>query len=142
MASEMAKMAERLRDSLDDNLPGGAKAWTRGLAAGSLLTGAVLLATGRRKSGLAVTVAGSLVAMLEDSDAVRELLGQTCPTTSTQRRKRWAASRVSFRTCQNRAIASVAWFASKPAPDRFAVGGNRACGGFCWVRFLWSLTLY
>ncbi len=72
MASEMAKMAERLRDSLDDNLPGGAKAWTRGLAAGSLLTGAVLLATGRRKSGLAITVAGSLVALLEDSDTVRD----------------------------------------------------------------------
>ena len=50
MASELNKMAARLRDSLDDNLPGGASAWTRGLAAGSLLTGAVLLATGRRKS--------------------------------------------------------------------------------------------
>jgi hypothetical protein len=73
MASELAKMAERLRDSLDDNLPGGAKAWTRGLAAGSLLTGAVLLATGRRKSGLAVTAAGSLIAFLEESDEVREV---------------------------------------------------------------------
>jgi hypothetical protein len=72
MASELADMAERFRDSLDDNLPGGAKAWTRGLAAGSLLTGAVLLATGRRKSGLAVTAAGSLFALLEDSDAVRD----------------------------------------------------------------------
>ena len=73
MASELNKMASRLRDSLDDNLPGGASAWTRGLAAGSLLTGAVLLATGRRKSGLAVTVAGSLIAMLEESDEIREL---------------------------------------------------------------------
>jgi hypothetical protein len=72
MASELSEMAGRLRDSLDDNLPGGARAWTRGLAAGSLLTGAVLLATGRRRTGLAVTAVGSLVALLEESDAVRE----------------------------------------------------------------------
>lgn len=72
MALELTEMAERLRDTLDDNLPGGAKAWTRGLAAGSLLTGAMLLATGRRRSGLAVTVAGSLIALLEDSHAVRD----------------------------------------------------------------------
>jgi hypothetical protein len=73
MAFELADVAERLRDSLDDNLPGGARAWTRGLAAGSLLTGAVLLAAGRRKSGLAVTAAGSLIALLEESDEVRDL---------------------------------------------------------------------
>lgn len=73
MAKELSKMAERLRDSLDDTLPGGMNAWTRGLAAGSLLTGAVLLATGRRRAGLAVTVMGSLVALLEESDGVREV---------------------------------------------------------------------
>lgn len=73
MAKELSKMAERLRDSLDDTLPGGTNAWTRGLAAGSLLTGAVLLATGRRRAGLAVTAAGSLLALLEESDGVREL---------------------------------------------------------------------
>jgi hypothetical protein len=73
MASDLSKMAGRLRDSLDDNLPGGTSAWTRGLAAGSLLTGAVLLATGRRRTGLAVTAVGSLVALLEESDAVRDL---------------------------------------------------------------------
>jgi hypothetical protein len=73
MAIELSEVAERLRDSLDDNLPGGTRAWTRGLAAGSLLTGAVLLATGRRRAGLAVTAAGSLVALLEESDSVREL---------------------------------------------------------------------
>jgi len=73
MAKEMNKMAGRLRDSLDDNLPGGTRAWTRGLAAGSLLTGAVLLATGRRRAALAVTAAGSLVALLEESDSVRDL---------------------------------------------------------------------
>src|ERR1700754_2030288 len=73
MASDLSKMAGRLRDSLDDNLPGGTSAWTRGLAAGSLLTGAVLLATGRRKTGLAVTAIGSVIALLEESDGVREL---------------------------------------------------------------------
>ena len=73
MAKELSKMAERLRDSLDDTLPGGTSAWARGLAVGSVLTGAVLLATGRRRAGLAVTVAGSLVALLEESDGVREL---------------------------------------------------------------------
>ena len=73
MAKEISKMADRLRDSLDDALPGGTSAWTRGLAAGSLLTGAVLLAMGRRKAGLTVTAAGSLVALLEESDAVCEL---------------------------------------------------------------------
>jgi hypothetical protein len=76
MASELNKMAARLRDSLDDNLPGGTSAWSRGLAAGSLLTGAVLLATGRRKTGLAMTAVGSLVALLEESDGVRELWDQ------------------------------------------------------------------
>jgi hypothetical protein len=73
MARELNKMVRRLRDSLDDNLPGGTSAWTRGLAAGSLITGAVLLATGRRRAALAVTAAGSLVALLEESDGVREL---------------------------------------------------------------------
>ena len=42
MAIELTEMAGRVRDSLDDNLPGGTRTWTRGLAAGSLLTGAVL----------------------------------------------------------------------------------------------------
>jgi hypothetical protein len=73
MAKEISKMADRLRDSLDDTLPGGTSAWTRGLAAGSLLTGAVLLAMGRRRAGLTVTAAGSLLALLEESNAVREL---------------------------------------------------------------------
>src|ERR1700748_1053016 len=73
MARELNKMAGRLRETLDDNLPGGTGAWALGLAAGSLLTGAVLLATGRRKTGLAVTAIGSVIALLEESDGVREL---------------------------------------------------------------------
>lgn len=73
MAIELSDFAERVRDSLDETLPGGAAVWTRGLAAGTLLTGAVLLATGRRRAGLAVAAAGSLVALLEESENVQEI---------------------------------------------------------------------
>lgn len=50
--------------------------WTRGVAAGSLLVGAVLLITGRRKSGLAVAAAGAAVALLENPEAVRDFWDQ------------------------------------------------------------------
>jgi alpha-beta hydrolase superfamily lysophospholipase len=46
--------------------------WTRAVAAGSLITGAVLLITGRRKSALAVAAAGAAVALLENPDMVRD----------------------------------------------------------------------
>jgi hypothetical protein len=46
--------------------------WTRGVAAGSLVAGAVLLLTGRRKSALAVAAAGAAVALLENPDMVRD----------------------------------------------------------------------
>lgn len=45
--------------------------WNRGIAAGSLLAGAVLLVTGYRRAGLAVAAAGAAVALLENPDAVR-----------------------------------------------------------------------
>ncbi len=69
---ELSGVSKRVKNSLDD-LPGGTSAWTRGLAAGSLLTGAVLLASGRRRAALAVAAAGSLVALLEESDNVRQI---------------------------------------------------------------------
>ena len=46
--------------------------WTRGLAAGVLAAGAVLLLTGRRRSGLIVAAAGAAVALLENPEAVRD----------------------------------------------------------------------
>jgi hypothetical protein len=46
--------------------------WTRSVAAGSLVVGAVLLITGRRKSALAVAAAGATVALLENPQAIRE----------------------------------------------------------------------
>jgi hypothetical protein len=46
--------------------------WTRTVAAGSLVAGAVLLISGRRKSALAVAAAGAAVALLENPEMVRE----------------------------------------------------------------------
>jgi hypothetical protein len=50
--------------------------WTRSVAAGSLLVGAILLITGRRKSALAVAAAGAAVALLENPEAVRDFWDQ------------------------------------------------------------------
>lgn len=47
--------------------------WTRSVAAGSLVVSALLLISGRRKSGIAVAAAGAAVAMLESPEAVREV---------------------------------------------------------------------
>jgi hypothetical protein len=49
---------------------GNNKRWTGAVAAGSLITGAILLAMGRRRAGLAVTAAGTVIALLEDPDSV------------------------------------------------------------------------
>jgi hypothetical protein len=48
------------------------KNWVRTVAAGSLVTGAVLLATGKRKAGLAVAVAGTVFALVEDPAGVKK----------------------------------------------------------------------
>src|SRR5271170_3889086 len=45
--------------------------WTRSLAAGTLLTSAVLLVLGKRKAALAVAAAGGAVALIEDPETVR-----------------------------------------------------------------------
>jgi hypothetical protein len=45
--------------------------WTRSLAAGTLLTSAVLLLLGKRKAALAVAAAGGAVALIEDPESVR-----------------------------------------------------------------------
>jgi hypothetical protein len=46
--------------------------WTRPLAAGTLLTSAILLVLGKRKAALAVAAAGGAVALIEDPDGVRK----------------------------------------------------------------------
>jgi hypothetical protein len=47
------------------------KNWVRTVAAGSMVTGAILLATGKRKAGLAVAAAGTIFALIEDPEGVK-----------------------------------------------------------------------
>ena len=47
--------------------------WTRAVAAASLVAGAYLLVTGRRKSALAVAAGGAAVALLEKPEVVQEI---------------------------------------------------------------------
>ena len=64
------KVARQVEDKLSE------MHWTRGVAAGSLLIGAVLLVTGRRKSGLALAATGAAVALLENPETVRDFWEQ------------------------------------------------------------------
>jgi hypothetical protein len=47
------------------------KNWVRTVAAGSMVTGAILLATGKRKAGLTVAAAGTIFALIEDPEGVK-----------------------------------------------------------------------
>jgi hypothetical protein len=49
------------------------KNWVRTVAAGTLVTGAVLLASGRRKAGLAIAAAGTVFALVEDPEGVKKV---------------------------------------------------------------------
>jgi hypothetical protein len=49
------------------------KNWVRTVAAGSLVTGAVLLASGKRKAGLAIAAAGTIFALVEDPEGVKKV---------------------------------------------------------------------
>ena len=49
------------------------KNWVRTVAAGTLVTGAVLLASGKRKAGLAVAAAGTVFALVEDPEGVKKV---------------------------------------------------------------------
>ena len=60
------KIASKIESSLSE-IP-----WTRTVAAGSLVVGALLLIAGRRKSALAVSAAGAAVALLENPEIVRD----------------------------------------------------------------------
>jgi hypothetical protein len=60
-----ARLDGRLQKTLSD-IP-----WNRTVAAGTLITSACLLLTGRRKAALAVAAAGATVMLLEDPEAVR-----------------------------------------------------------------------
>ena len=47
--------------------------WLRALAAGSLVAGAALLLTGRRKAALTASGLGAAVILAEDPEAIKEL---------------------------------------------------------------------
>jgi len=66
-ADSLKRQGNRL---LDD---GWDKNWVRTVAAGSLVTGAILLATGKRKAGLAIAAAGTVFALLEDPQGVKKV---------------------------------------------------------------------
>lgn len=74
VASSVQDAAEGLKYQggriLDDDWD---KNWVRTVAAGSLVTGAVLLATGKRKAGLAVAAAGTIFALVEDPEGVKKV---------------------------------------------------------------------
>jgi hypothetical protein len=64
----LKEQGNRLLDNGWDN-----KNWVRTVAAGSLVTGAILLATGKRKAGLAVAAAGTVFALAEDPAGVKKV---------------------------------------------------------------------
>jgi hypothetical protein len=71
----LSNIPKQIEAKLPNNLssvPLGSVPWTRSLAAGTLLSSAVLLALGRRKAALAVAAAGGAVALLEDPEGVRK----------------------------------------------------------------------
>lgn len=65
----LSKFPKQIEARLPDNLR--SVPWTRSLAAGTLLSSAILLVLGRRKAALAVAAAGGAVALLEDPEGVR-----------------------------------------------------------------------
>jgi hypothetical protein len=74
VASTVQDAAESLKyqgNRLLDN--GWDKNWVRTVAAGSLVTGAVLLATGKRKAGLTIAAAGTIFALVEDPEGVKKV---------------------------------------------------------------------
>ena len=72
---DVSKDLARLPRQIEDRLPGNFSVipWTRTVAAGSLVTSAVLLLSGKRRGALAVAVGAAAVALLENPDAAREL---------------------------------------------------------------------
>ncbi len=73
VASTVQDAADSLRSQGNRLIEGGFdKNWVRTVAAGSLVTGAILLATGKRKAGLAVAAAGTIFALIEDPEGVKK----------------------------------------------------------------------
>lgn len=70
----MATNLKQLPVQIQDHIPDGVKEfpWTRAVAAGSLVAGAILLFSGRRKAALAVAVAGTTIAAFDDPEAMKD----------------------------------------------------------------------
>jgi hypothetical protein len=74
VASTVQDAAENLKYQGNRILENGFdKNWVRTVAAGSLVTGAILLATGKRKAGLVVAAAGTIFALVEDPEGVKKV---------------------------------------------------------------------
>jgi len=75
LVESMTTNLKQIPAQIDAHLPQLVKEtpWTRSIAAGSLLAGAVLLLTGRRKAALAAAVTGAAVAALERPELVKEI---------------------------------------------------------------------
>jgi hypothetical protein len=74
VASTVQDAAENLKYQGNRILEDGFdKNWVRTVAAGSLVTGAILLATGKRKAGLVVAAAGTIFALVEDPEGVKKV---------------------------------------------------------------------
>lgn len=72
-ANTVSDIADKLRSSkVTQNLAQN-MTWTRGLATGSLIAGAILLVSGKRRAGIAFTAVGAAAALLEDVEGTREL---------------------------------------------------------------------
>jgi hypothetical protein len=69
----IAQLPANASQGLANKLKGVDLTWTRGLATGSLIAGAILLATGKRKAGIAATAIGAAAVLLEDVDGTKEL---------------------------------------------------------------------
>lgn len=65
----------KLSHEIQDRLPGKVPefSWQRAVAAGSLVVGACLFLSGRRKAALGVAAAGAAVGLLEHPESAREL---------------------------------------------------------------------
>ncbi|HVW76143.1 MAG TPA: hypothetical protein VHB45_00920 [Alloacidobacterium sp.] len=67
----LTQLSHEIQERLPENLP--EFSWQRTVAAGSLVAGALLFLSGRRKAALAVAAAGAAVGLLEHPEAAREL---------------------------------------------------------------------
>ena len=74
VASTVEESADTLKRQSNRLLNGAweQKHWVRTVAAGSLITSAVLLVTGKRKAALAVAAAGTAFALAEDPAGVKK----------------------------------------------------------------------